>query len=195
MKINKIWLTLGLITTGVISRIWLRSLLPAAPHFYIHLANASYPIFMIDAFFIVATLSLIAGRYIGKYGFIIPLSIMAISDIYFGGGLILLFTWTGFAMMAFIGYRTKSRSFSTYFGFGLLSVLAYDIWTNFGSWLGWYPHTIDGFILCYTVAIPFMLWHILSTMIALPLASLPFEYVKEHKLEEAKPSAVYEGMR
>ena len=143
---------------------------------------------MIDAFFIVATLSLIAGRYLGRYGFVVPLSIMAISDIYFGGGLILLFTWTGFVMMAFIGDGTRSRSFSAYFGFGLLSVIAYDVWTNFGSWLGWYPHTLDGFILCYTVAIPFMLWHILSTIIALPLASLPFEYAKEHKLEEAKPA-------
>ena len=190
MKANKTLLALGLIATGVISRIWLRGLLPAAPHFYLHFGNASYPIFMIDMFFVVAALSLIAGRYLGRYGILVPLSIMAISDIYFGGGAILLFTWTGFAMMALIGYASKNKSFSTYFGYGILSVIAYDIWTNFGSWLGWYPHTIDGFILCYTVAIPFMLWHLLSTIIALPLASLPFEYAKEHAMEEAMTEAM-----
>jgi len=187
MKANKIVLALGLITAGVVARIWLRFMLPAAPHFYIKLAGYTYPIFMIDMFFVIAAISLVAGRYLGKYAILVPVATMAISDIYFGGGMILLFTWSGFAMMAFIGYLTRNRGFTTYLGYGMLSVIAYDIWTNFGSWLAWYPRTIDGIILCYTVAIPFMLWHLISTAIALPLASVPFEYAKLHVAEEKAP--------
>jgi len=189
MRINKLFVGLGLIAAGVISRIWLRGFLPAAPHFYIHLANASYPIFMIDMFFVVAILSLIAGRYLGKYGFAVPVTIMAITDFYFGGGAILLFTWTGFMLIALIGNSTKERGFVTYLGSGFLSVVAYDIWTNFGSWLAWYPHNLNGLLLCYTVAIPFMLWHLVSTMIALPVASIPFEYIKHHVMEKKDVAA------
>ena len=190
MKVNKLFIGLGLIITGVVSRIWLRGYLPAAPHFYIHLAGATYPIFMIDMFFAIAILSLIAGRYLGKYGFTVPLSIMAITDLYFGGGAILLFTWTGFIMISFMGYATRRKQFTTYFGFGILSVIAYDIWTNFGSWLAWYPHNLNGLALCYTVAIPFMLWHLLSTMVALPIASAPFEYIKHHMAENESRVAI-----
>ncbi len=190
MKDKKL-IAIALISIGVIGRIWMRWVLPQAPHFYITLNGISQPVFMIDMFFLIAIISIAAGRYIGnKYAFLIPTTIMAITDIYFGNNWILLFTWSGFAMMTLIGYKTRERNFSTYIGFGLLSVLAYDAWTNFGTWVGWYPHTLHGLILCFTLAIPFTLWHIVSMSIALPLASLPLEHAKIHEIENKNIAAI-----
>ncbi|MDH7507388.1 MAG: hypothetical protein QHH15_06370, partial [Candidatus Thermoplasmatota archaeon] len=59
-----------------------------------------------------------------------------------------------------------------------------DLWTNFGTWLGgWgYSYTWEGLALCYTKAIPFMLWHLLSTTIAMILVIVPIIYLKEQKI-------------
>lgn len=182
MKVDKRLIAILLISMGIIGRIWMRWMLPAAPHFYIDIGGSSYPVFMMDMFFWVAAISMIAGKYLGKiYAFVVPLSVMAISDIYFGNTWIMMFTWSGFIMMGFISYTRRNASFDSYIGYGLASVLLYDLWTNFGSWLGWYPHTINGLILCFTLAIPFMLWHILSTAVALTLLSIPFEYLSAHE--------------
>ncbi len=189
MKLDNRLMAIALIVMGVVGRIWLRWLMPSAPHFYISLNGASYPIFMMDMFFWVAAISMIAGRYLGKlYSFIVPFSIMAISDIYFGNTWIFIFTWTGFMMMGIVAYKRKNATYSSYIGYGLASVILYDIWTNFGSWLGWYPHNLDGLILCYTLAIPFMLWHILSSAIAIPLLSIPFEYARTLHDEVSEPN-------
>ena len=67
------------------------------------------------------------------------------------------------------------------FGAGIGSVLLYDFWTNFGCWLGWYPPNLSGLMLCYTLSIPFTLWHLLSTTIAIAVIVLPIVYLKEHK--------------
>jgi hypothetical protein len=69
----------------------------------------------------------------------------------------------------------------TIFGAGIGSVLLYDLWTNFGCYLGWYPHNLSGLSLCYTLSIPFTLWHLLSTTIAITIIVLPIVYLKEHK--------------
>ena len=176
---KKLFISTLLISFGVISRIWLYKFLPSTPHIYITLAGVRQPLFMMDVFFIVAGISLIAGRYLGNlYTFLIPISIMAITDILIGNNMIFLFTWSGFVFMGITGYLCHKKSIFQFFGFGLISVIIYDLWTNFGCWIGWYEHTIEGIILCYTVAIPFMLWHLISTAIILPLFSIPMEKVE-----------------
>lgn len=176
---KKLFLPILLISFGIISRIWLYKFLPSAPHIYITLAGAKQPLFMMDVFFIVAGISLIAGRYLGGlYTFLIPISIMAITDILIGNNTIFLFTWSGFVFMAIAGYTTHNKSIFQFFGFSIISVIIYDLWTNFGCWMEWYEHTIDGLILCYTVAIPFMLWHLISTALILPVFSIPLEKIE-----------------
>jgi len=68
------------------------------------------------------------------------------------------------------------------FGTGIAGVLLYDLWTNFGCWLAWYPHTPSGLALCYTLTIPFTLWHLVSTSIAIALVLLPVMHFNESKL-------------
>lgn len=144
---------------------------------------------MMDLFFVIAVVSLLTGLLLGGYyTFIVPISIMIITDLIIGNNIIFLFTWSGFVILAIIGYLLKSKQYLTIkkapiiIGSGIAGIIIYDIWTNFGCWLGWYPKSIAGLSLCYTVAIPFMLWHILSTTIAMAVIVLPIVYLREHKV-------------
>lgn len=176
-----------LVIAGVVGRIYLRGFLPDTPSWYITINGITQPVFMMDLFFVVATVSLLSGLLIGGYySFFVPLSTMILTDLYYGNNYIFLFTWSGFVMLGFLGFllttRTKLslRTLPLLFGVGIGGVLLYDLWTNFGCWLGWYPHTLDGLLLCYTVAIPFTLWHLLSTTVALSMVILPILYLKDH---------------
>lgn len=175
---KKMGIAFLLISLGVTARIWLVNFLPPAPRVYVNLAGTSQPILMpADVFFVIGAISLIAGRYLGKYfSFIVPISTMAITDLILGNNFLLLFTWSGFIAMGLMGNAFRKTSYIGFMGVGILSVLLYDLWTNFGWWLGgYYGLTFNGLILCYTLAIPFMLWHLISMAITLPLFAVPFE--------------------
>ena len=188
---SKIIIASILIILGVVGRLTLSELLPSTPAFYLTIGGVTQPMFMMDVFFLVAIVALLSGLLLGSYyAFIVPISVILITDIIIGNNYIFLFTWSGFAMIGLIGYILKAKNkftikkMPTIFGAGICSVLLYDLWTNFGCWLGWYPHTIGGLSACYTVALPFTLWHILSTTIAIALIVLPIAYLKEHKIIE-----------
>jgi len=186
---SKIIIASLLITLGVVGRLTFLELLPNSPSLYITIGGITQPMFMMDLFFLVAVLALLSGLLLGSYyAFIVPLSVMIITDLIIGNSYIFLFTWSGFAMIGLIGYILKAKNkftikkAPTIFGAGIGSVLLYDLWTNFGCWLGWYPHTVAGLSTCYTLALPFTLWHILSTTVAIAIIVLPIAYLKEHNL-------------
>ncbi|HDO19252.1 MAG TPA: hypothetical protein ENG74_00840 [Thermoplasmatales archaeon] len=186
MDKRKLSLALSLVIIGVVGRISFREFLPDAPHLYITLNGITLPILMMDMFFVVAIVSILSGILLGKrYAFAVPLATMLITDMYYGNNYILLFTWSGFVMIGLIGYLSGRRNplslknIPTFFGAGIAGVLLYDLWTNFGCWLGWYPHTVEGLLLCYTLAIPFTLWHLLSTSIAIMATLVPVAYLCE----------------
>jgi len=187
---DRIMLAVLLIAIGSIIRVVLHNNLPGSPSIYITINGLTQPMFMLDLFFVVATISLISGLLLGGYyTFIVPISTMIITDLILGNNWILFFTWSGFAMLGFIGYMLKTKnSLSLRYaprilGFGIGGIFLYDIWTNFGTWLGgWYTHTWAGLALCYTNALPFMFWHLLSTTVAMAVVILPIVYLKEHRL-------------
>lgn len=186
---NRLMIATFLIAIGSIIRVLLHNNLPGSPSVYITINGITQPMFMLDLFFVVALISLISGLLLGGYyAFIVPISIMIITDLILGNNWILLFTWSGFAIIGLIGYILKTKKnlkiihIPRIFGVGIGAILLYDIWTNFGTWLGgWYSHTWEGLALCYTKALPFMFWHLLSTTIALALVIVPIVYLKEHK--------------
>ena len=54
----------------------------------------------------------------------------------------------------------------TRFSGALLGAIIFYIITNFGIWsLGSYGYTLEGFLLCYTLAIPFFAHSLVSTII------------------------------
>jgi len=186
---DRILVAITLIIFGVIGRLSFYKFLPSTPHLYITLNGITQPLFMMDLFFLIAIISILSGLLLKSYYvFIVPLSIMFITDVIIGNNYIFLFTWSGFAMIGLIGYILKIKNKFTIqktpliFGASIGSVLLYDLWTNFGCWLGWYPHNLQGLSLCYTLAIPFTLWHLLSTTIAITVIVLPIVYLKDHKV-------------
>lgn len=128
-----------------------------------------------DAFLFIGLLSFSVG-YIRetKAFFLIPVFVMVISDLIFYNEyyliLVSLFVYTGFFFMSIIGWATK-KTLTHYGVFGVISVFLYDVWTNLGFWLTpFYQHNIAGLKDCYVMALPFMLWHILSFIVFIPLA-------------------------
>lgn len=185
---SKIFTASILILLGVVGRLTFTKFLPSSPSVYLTINGMTQPMFMMDMFFIIAIVSILAGILLkGYYVILVPLSVMMITDIILGNSFIFMFTWSGFALIGLIFYALKSKNKITIqrtpliFGAGIGSVLLYDLWTNFGCWLGWYPQNLSGLSLCYTMAIPFTLWHLLSTTIAITVIVLPIVYLKEHK--------------
>jgi hypothetical protein len=65
-----------------------------------------------------------------------------------------LWTYLGFAAYPIFGYL--ARKFPTWrLTFLVLASLSFFFFSNFGVFLAWYPQSLNGFILCYSLALPF----------------------------------------
>ena len=88
-----------------------------------------------------------------------------ITDLFIGFHGVTLFTW---GSVAIIGLFSKYfiKSILSRISGALIGAFVFFLITNFGVWsLGSYGYTIEGFILCYTLAIPFFAYNIISTSI------------------------------
>ena len=115
---------------------------------------------------------------------IVTLSIMILSDLYlgyFGVSKILFFTYTGFVLVSLVSSKFKDKigggfSSGTMYKFtssGIIFALIYDTWTNFGVFWINYNHTIENLFLVYALGLPFMLYHILSSVMTFSLVGFP----------------------
>ena len=86
-------------------------------------------------------------------GTLLPLIAMAISDLYLGFYSISIWVYSSFIAISLLGHYWKTIKTKNI----LLSSLLFFVVTNFGVWLTGYPKTIEGFVLCYTLAIPFFI--------------------------------------
>jgi hypothetical protein len=144
-----------------------------------------------------------------RAAFVFPLIIMTLSDYLMGHemfalsgmGTIWLFTYSGFALIYLLSRhkgegikadlgKLNPRGALNAAGYGIGFALVYDLWTNVGAWLLMYPHTLEGLILCYTMAIPFMLYHMLSGAVTFVSLALPFVslYSEETKAGAEQPA-------
>ena len=197
---QKILLAGLIVAIGVILRIALHD-------FFNGIENPWAEFGYLDVFFVTAVIAIVSGVLLGKYfTIIVPLSVLVITDIFYAfvdpvnvaiyTSWLFLFTLSGYVFMALLGFYTKKKSkLNIYFipkilGTGILGVIIYDLWTNFGFWLtyskiGWYPVSLEGLGAVYAGGLPFMLWHILSTAIALVVFVVPIMYLKEHRILKA----------
>ena len=130
----------------------------------------------------------------------VPLLGMIFSDILLGNSIfvgnemnrIVLFTYSGFAMISLINIFNRERfqkglgkmqlknvGFAA--GLGIGFVLIYDVWTNFGWWYLIYPHTAQSLVAVFTAGIPFMVNHLISGIATFVLIALPVTYYTSHK--------------
>ena len=86
-------------------------------------------------------------------GTLLPLIALAISDLYLGFYSISIWVYSSFLAISLLGHYWKTIKTKNI----LMSSLLFFIVTNFGVWLTGYPKTIEGFVLCYTLAIPFFI--------------------------------------
>lgn len=103
-----------------------------------------------------------------------------ITDIFIGFHSITLFTWGSIIL---IGLSSKFfiKNLQTRISGSLIGALIFYIITNFGVWsLGSYGYTLEGIIACYTLALPFFAYSIISTLIfsAIIEAILKFKIIR-----------------
>ncbi len=179
MNMNKLQVAMLLIVVGVCGRILL-----------ISYAN-------IETVLAIALLSgVILGGY---YCILVPFTVMMISDwwIYtftdygsaFGLGAILgltFFTWTGFVMIGLLGRVIKPKvaytvkGVAVIVGVGLIATLMYDLWTVIGYWIFMTPRTVNWLFIVLGMQVPFTIYHLMSSLIFVPLFGSIFMYVHEH---------------
>lgn len=78
-----------------------------------------------------------------------------------------LFTYS--ALLAIVALGLRSNIAQQRLTLGIVTVLGSNLgfwlWTNFGSWLTNYRHTVDGFVTCYIAALPFLQHSTLSALV------------------------------
>ena len=97
----------------------------------------------------------------------LPILILSfiITDLFIGFHGVTLFTW---GSVVIIGLFSKYfiKSILSRVSGALIGAFVFFLITNFGVWsLESYGYTIEGFILCYTLAIPFFAYSLISTFI------------------------------
>jgi hypothetical protein len=93
------------------------------------------------------------------------LSSFILTDLVIGLHSIVLFTWGTVILISLIS-RYFTRSIYTRFFGSLFGACLFFLITNFGVWsLGNYGYSITGLVTCYTLAIPFFIYTILSTIL------------------------------
>jgi len=89
----------------------------------------------------------------------------AITDLFIGFHETALFTW---GSVLFIGLLSKYfiKSITSRITGALVGACIFFLVTNFGVWsIGIYGYTINGLLTCYTLAIPFFVYSLISTFI------------------------------
>jgi hypothetical protein len=118
----------------------------------------------------ISDFAIYALRYEGMFGWKIILGIS-------------FFTWTGMMFIGYVGTRMKPRmlfrrkGIGVFTGVAVLATILYDLWTVIGTIL-LIPWASPGHILL--AQIPFTIYHILSTLIFVPLFGTAYIYIKEY---------------
>ena len=89
----------------------------------------------------------------------------AITDLFIGFHGTTLFTW---GAVIFIGFLSKHfiKNIISRISGALIGACIFFVVTNFGVWsIGSYGYTMNGFLTCYTLAVPFFAYSLISTFV------------------------------
>ena len=110
-----------------------------------------------------------------------------LTDLIIGFHGVVLFTWGSVILIGLISNKFKKNIFTRISG-TLLGALIFYIITNFGVWtLGSYSYDLSGLLLCYTLAIPFFGYSLISTI----TYSLLIEFLYKISFNKFKKSLKY----
>lgn len=108
----------------------------------------------------IAAMSIFAGCYLGKkWGIVLPLAAMLVSDysIGFYDAPVMISVYLAFALSYFIGRAISGKKWQYVPAAALLSSILFFLITNFAVWafFDWYPHTLQGLVSNFVLALPF----------------------------------------
>ena len=105
----------------------------------------------------IAAIAIFSAAYLNKKVYVwIPFVIMVVTDLFIVLHEVIFFTWGSFILISFFGrYLKNNLNVKNIFIVSVFSSLIFFIVSNFGVWLMFYPHSIQGFYLCFLKAIPF----------------------------------------
>jgi len=102
----------------------------------------------------------------------------AITDLVIGFHGVTLFTWGSVILIGLLSKFFISNLTSRISG-ALIGASLFFLITNFGVWsLGSYGYNFQGLITCYTLAIPFFAYSLISTLIFSSLIETIFKFLK-----------------
>jgi hypothetical protein len=88
-----------------------------------------------------------------------------VTDLIIGFHGVTLFTWGSVILIGLGSKFFTNTILNRVFG-SLIGACLFFVITNFGVWtLGYYTYTFDGLLLCYTLAIPFFAYSLISTFL------------------------------
>ena len=90
----------------------------------------------------------------------IPILAMILSDLVLGFSEITIWVYLGISAISMVSWFQRKININSI----LISSLLFFIISNFGVWVIGYPHTMDGLLTCFTLAIPFFGYSILGDL-------------------------------
>lgn len=90
----------------------------------------------------------------------IPILAMILSDLVLGFSEITIWVYLGISTISMVSWFQRKININSI----LISSLVFFIISNFGVWVIGYPHTMDGLLTCFTLAIPFFGYSILGDL-------------------------------
>ena len=197
--INQILIMIGFVLLGTLGR-------------YILVGEGVQPF---PNFEIIMVITFLAAMILKPtIAFLVPLLSMVFSDLLIGNPIlvgsqmnkIVLFTYSGFAMIAIINIFNRNRlsnrlsefrlkNTALIAGLGIGFVLLYDIWTNIGWWYLMYPHNATSLSLVFTAGIPFMIYHLISGIVTFIAIGLPVLVFISRKVSFEQPIRIKKTSR
>jgi len=105
----------------------------------------------------IGAIALFSGNYLPKkYAWSIALTIMLITDIFFGFYPIMIWVYSSYFLISLLR-KNSYLKFKKLFLTSLFSSLIFYLITNFGVWIstGLYTKNLQGIYECYLLALPF----------------------------------------
>ena len=88
-----------------------------------------------------------------------------VTDFFIGFHSTILFTWGSIVLIGLISQYFKDRTINRLTG-AVTGAIIFFIVTNFGVWsFGSYGYSFEGIVACYTLALPFFAYSLLSTFL------------------------------
>jgi hypothetical protein len=141
----------------------------------------------------VAAMALFGGAYYSskKMAFIVPMIIMALSDIVLGFHYLVPAVYGSFLLITAVGFvLSKKVTFSRVLGASIFASVSFFVITNFAEWAFgiMYPRTMTGLAACFTMAIPFFQNTLIGDLVFTGVMFGAFELAKYKfpKLAEVK---------